>query len=68
MVKEEKLEKAVEDAEDVVEDVLDIVEDLGLISEKKADKILAKLKQYKKQLLIAIPTLVAVVVLVQSQL
>ncbi len=68
MVKEEKLEKAVEDAEDVVEDVLDIAEDLGLISEKKADKILAKVKQYKKQILIAIPTLVAVVLLVQSQL
>jgi|TARA_B100000085_G_scaffold229412_1_gene215592 hypothetical protein len=68
MVKEEKLKDAVEDAEDVVEDVLDIAEDLGLISEKKADKILAKVKQYKKQILIAIPTLVAVVLLVQSQL
>jgi len=68
MVKEEKLKDAVEDAEDVVEDVLDIAEDLGLISEKKADKILAKLKQYKKQLLIAIPTVITVVVLVQSQL
>ena len=45
-----------------------IAEDLGLISEKKADKILAKVKQYKKQILIAIPTLVAVVLLVQSQL
>ncbi len=68
MVKEEKLTDAVEDAEDVVEDVLDIAEDLGLISEKRADKILAKVKQYKKQILIAIPTLVAVVLLVQSQL
>jgi hypothetical protein len=68
MVNEEKLEDAVEDAEDVVEDVLDIAEDLGLISEKRADKILAKLKQYKKQLLIAIPTILTIVVLVQSQL
>lgn len=68
MVKEEKLKDAVEDAEDVVEDVLDIAEDLGLISEKRADKILAKLKQYKKQLLIAIPTILTIVVLVQSQL
>tara|TARA_R110002012_G_scaffold183332_6_gene349743 strand:- start:20306 stop:20512 length:207 start_codon:yes stop_codon:yes gene_type:complete len=68
MVKEEKLKDAVEDAEDVVEDVLDIAEDLGLISEKKADKILAKLKQYKKQILIAIPTLVAGILLIQSQL
>ena len=68
MVKEEKLKGAVEDAEDVVEDVLDIAEDLGLISEKRADKILAKLKQYKKQILIAIPSLIALIVLVQSQL
>ena len=68
MVKEEKLKDAVEDAEDVVEDVLDIAEDLGLISGKKADKILAKLKQYKKQILIAIPTLVVIIVLVQSLL
>lgn len=52
MVKEEKLKDAVEDAEDVVEDVLDIAEDLGLISEKKADKILAKLKQYKSKSLL----------------
>ena len=68
MVKEEKVKETVEDVEDLVEDALDIAEDLGLISEKKADKILAKVKQYKKQILIAIPTLVAVVLLVQSQL
>jgi len=68
MVKEEKLKDAVEDAEDVVEDVLDIAEDLGLISGKKADKILAKIKQYKKQLLIVIPTLLTILILVQSQL
>ena len=68
MVDEEKLTDAVEDVEDLVEDALDIAEDLGLISEKKADKILAQLNQYKKQLLIAIPTLVVIIVLVQSQL
>lgn len=68
MVKEDKLKDTVEDVEDLVEDALDIAEDLGLVSEKRADKILAKVKQYKKQLLIAIPTLLAVVVLVQSQL
>tara|TARA_R100000234_G_C4885932_1_gene129359 strand:+ start:240 stop:455 length:216 start_codon:yes stop_codon:yes gene_type:complete len=68
MVKEEKVKETVEDVEDLVEDALDIAEDLGLISEKKADKILAKLKQYKKQLLIAVPSVIALVVLVQSQL
>jgi len=68
MVKEEKLTDAVEDVEDLVEDALDIAEDLGLISAKKADKILAKIKQYKKQLLIAIPTLITIIVLVQTQL
>ena len=68
MAKEKELKETVEDVEDLVEDALDIAEDLGLVSEKRADKILAKVKQYKKQLLIAIPTLLAVVVLVQSQL
>jgi len=68
MVKEETIEETVEDVEDLVEDALDIAEDLGLLSEKKADKILAKIKQYKKQLLIAIPTILTIVVLVQSQL
>ena len=68
MVKEEQIKETVEDVEDLVEDALDIAEDLGLVSEKKVDKILAKVKQYKKQLLIAIPTLLAVVALVQSQL
>ena len=68
MAKEKELKETVEDVEDLVEDALDIAEDLGLGSEKRADKILAKVKQYKKQLLIAIPTLLAVVVLVQSQL
>tara|TARA_R110002020_G_scaffold214655_2_gene421723 strand:- start:149 stop:364 length:216 start_codon:yes stop_codon:yes gene_type:complete len=68
MVKEEKVKEVAEDVEELVEDALDIVEDLGLISEKKADKILAKVKQYKKQLLIAIPSIIAIVVLVQSQL
>lgn len=68
MVKEEEIKETVEDVEDLVEDALDIAEDLGLVSEKRADKILAKVKQYKKQLLIGIPTLLAVVALVQSQL
>jgi uncharacterized protein YlzI (FlbEa/FlbD family) len=68
MVKEEEIKETIEDVEDLVEDALDIAEDLGLISEKKVDKILAKLKQYKKQILIAIPSILVVVALVQSQL
>ena len=65
---EEQIKETVEDVEDLVEDALDIAEDLGLVSEKKADKILAKVRQYKKQILIAIPTLLVIVALVQSQL
>ena len=68
MVKEEEIKETVEDVEDLVEDALDIAEDLGLVSEKKADKILAKVRQYKKQILIAIPSILVVVALVQSQL
>ncbi len=65
---EEQIKETVEDVEDLVEDALDIAEDLGLVSEKRADKILAKVSQYKKQILIAIPTLLVIVALVQSQL
>jgi hypothetical protein len=65
---EEQIKETVEDVEDLVEDALDIAEDLGLVSEKRADKILAKVRQYKKQILIAIPTLLVIVALVQSQL
>jgi len=65
---EKEITETVEDVEDLVEDALDIAEDLGLISEKKVDKILAKLKQYKKQILIAVPSILVVVGLVQSQL
>ena len=68
MVKEDKVKETVEDVEDLVEDALDIAEDLGLVSEKRADKILAKVKQYKKQILIAIPSILVIVALVQSQL
>ena len=66
---EEQIKETVEDVEDLVEDApLDIAEDLGLVSEKRADKILAKVSQYKKQILIAIPTILVIVALVQSQL
>lgn len=66
MVKEEELTDKVEKVDDVVEDIVEELEDLGLIDEKLADKILAKVKLYKKYILIAIPVLVAVVVAVQS--
>ena len=66
MVKEQELKDKVEKADDVVEDIVEELEDLGLIDEKMADKILAKVKLYKKYILIAIPVLVAVVVAVQS--
>ena len=64
--KEQELKGKVEKADDVVEDIVEELEDLGLIDEKMADKILAKVKLYKKYILIAIPVLVAVVVAVQS--
>ena len=66
MVKEQELKDKAEKADDVVEDIVEELEDLGLIDEKMADKILAKVKLYKKYILIAIPVLVAVVVAVQS--
>tara|TARA_R100000353_G_scaffold113438_2_gene81213 strand:- start:11445 stop:11648 length:204 start_codon:yes stop_codon:yes gene_type:complete len=66
MVKEEELTDKVEKVDDVVEDIVEELEDLGLIDEKLANKILAKVKLYKKYILIAIPVLVAVVVAVQS--
>ena len=66
MVKEKELKDKVEKADDVVEDIVEELEDLGLIDEKLANKILAKVKLYKKYILIAIPVLVAVVVAVQS--
>jgi ribosome-binding protein aMBF1 (putative translation factor) len=66
MVKEKELTDKVEKVDDVVEDIVEELEDLGLIDEKLADKILAKVKLYKKYILIAIPVLVAVVVAVQS--
>ena len=64
--KEKELKNKVEKADDIVEDVVDELEDLGLIDEKMADKILAKVKLYKKYILLAIPVAVALVVAIQS--
>ena len=66
MVDEKKLNNKVEKADDVIEDVVDELEDLGLIDEKMADKIIAKVKLYKKYILLAIPVAVALVVAIQS--
>lgn len=66
MVDEKKLKNKVEKADDVIEDVVDELEDLGLIDEKMADKIIAKVKLYKKYILLAIPVAVALVVAIQS--
>ena len=55
-----------EKIDDTIEDVVDAVEELGLIDGKMADKILAKVKLYKKYILLAIPVAVAIVVMIQS--
>ena len=64
--KEQELKDMAEKPDDIVEDVVEELEDLGLISESKAQMILAKVKLYKKYVLLAIPVAVAVVVLIQS--
>lgn len=67
-MKEEKIEETIEDVEDVVEDVLDIAEDLGLVSGEDAEEILEGLEKYKKKILIILPTILALMIIVQSQL
>ena len=66
MVKEKELKDKVEKADDIIEDVVEELEDLGLIDEKMADKILAKVKEYKRYILLVIPVTVAVLVMLQS--
>ena len=66
MVDENELKDKVEKADDIIEDVVDELEDLGLLSESKAQMLLAKIKLYKKYILLAIPVAVAVVVMIQS--
>ena len=66
MVDEDELKDKVEKADDIIEDVVDELEDLGLLSESKAQMLLAKIKLYKKYILLAIPVAVAVVVMIQS--
>ena len=66
MVTEDKAKETVEEIDDTIEDVVDELEELGLISGSKAQMILAKVKLYKKYILLAIPVAVAVVVMIQS--
>tara|TARA_R110002020_G_scaffold316259_2_gene531324 strand:+ start:138 stop:341 length:204 start_codon:yes stop_codon:yes gene_type:complete len=66
MTDEKEAKEIVEKIDDTIEDVVDAVEDLGLIDEKMADRILAKVKLYKKYILLAIPVAIAIVVMIQS--
>lgn len=67
-MKEEEIKETIEDVEDLVEDALDIAEDLGLVSEEDVEEILEGIDKYKKKILILLPTLIAAMILVQSQL
>jgi hypothetical protein len=66
MTDEKELKDTVEKIDDTIEDGVDALEDLGLIDGRMADKILAKVKLYKKYILLAIPVAVAIVVMIQS--
>lgn len=67
-MKEEEIKETIEEVEDLVEDALDIAGDLGLVSDADAEEILEGLQKYKKKILILLPTLLAFIILVQSQL
>jgi hypothetical protein len=61
-----KTDEKIEDVADVLEDAADVLEDLGIISDAQEKKILALIKKYKKVILIAIPSLIAVGLLIKS--
>jgi hypothetical protein len=63
-----KTEEKIEDVADVLEDAAEVLEDLGVISEAQEKKVLALIKKYKKAILIALPSLVAVGLLINSLL
>ena len=50
------------------EDAAEVLEDLGVISEAQEKKVLALIKKYKKAILIALPSLVAVALMINSLL
>jgi uncharacterized membrane protein len=61
MTDEKEVTEKIEKAEDMVEEVLEELEDLGLVDEATANKILAKVAQYKRYILLAVPVVIALV-------
>jgi uncharacterized membrane protein len=61
MTDEKEVTEKLEKAEDMVEEVLEELEDLGLVDEATANKILAKVAQYKRYILLAVPVVIALV-------
>ena len=50
----------------MVEEVLEELEDLGLVDEATANKILAKVAQYKRYILLAVPVAIALVAAISA--
>ena len=61
-----KTEEKVEDVAEVMEDAAEVLEDLGVIRQAQEKKILALIKKYKKAISIALPSLIAVALLIKS--
>ena len=66
MTEEKEVTEKIEKAEDMVEEVLEELEDLGLVDEATADKILAKVSQYKRYILLAVPVVIALVAAISA--
>ena len=66
MTTEKEVTNKVEKAEDMVEEVLEELEELGLVDEATANKILAKVTQYKRYILLAIPGAIALVAAISA--
>ena len=66
MTTEKEVTDKVEKAEDMVEEVLEELEELGLVDEATANKILAKVTQYKRYILLAIPVAIALVAAISA--
>ena len=66
MTTEKEVTDKVEKAEDMVEEVLEELEELGLVDEATANKILAKVTQNKRYILLAIPVAIALVAAISA--
>jgi len=66
MTDEKEVTEKIEKAEDMVEEVLEELEDLGLVDEATANKILAKVSQYKRYILLAVPVVIALVAAISA--